>query len=577
MQLVGRASQLRFGALVAGGGARLESLQYAAPLEPSHFYSSRPGPSPARETALIGTLVPVDSRKNQTSSLPWIPFRLLASERPPTLTEKTSTSASSSASGSPTTSKPQHPRSLDQTKLDKELTSEISLTHFRNGQNIIDADQNFADALRHFIAALRVTPDMTEALFGAGVCCQNLGRIDDALAYFRETTRQIARKSQGKRHHTTAECAIAECLALLGQVEDAIKQYSRVLKLDETYVPAYGGRADCWLVWGQESPARRKAAAEQAEKDYRRVLEIEPDNLDAHQGLANMFVSLEMLDRAVAAYEDLLKADPNHINAMSGLALLKQEKGELDASLSMVNQAVDNHLKHFGQVAKSSADAMHRSSLHCQRASCLVAQKRWEDALKDANASLELVDQHFALAQILRGQSARQLRQFDVAVEAFNAVIDELPNNSGASSFDGSIPLAPAQISEVLLMRAQATFGITFPEYVDKANQNDDDEAEKEETIEPNNDDKDLAVEEGEDPLVPADFEKIVRDNYNLLRSYVRKTKQPESTAAKHIDYIIQDCSRALQMHDSESMLEEVYDLLLSLQEALEDEIGKLD
>src|SRR3989338_8603250 len=161
---------------------------------------------------------------------------------------------------------------------------------------------HYERALRAYIRILRIDAAHVDALFGAAVCAHNLGRLEDAIQYYGEAAKRYKRQQlvesspsstsssaesnpsistelSGKnepRLHLPAMCGAADCMAALGHFEDAIKQYSRVLKADPSYVPAYGGRADAWLSWGHSGDSRGEAAQQQATRDLEALLAVEP-------------------------------------------------------------------------------------------------------------------------------------------------------------------------------------------------------------------------------------------------------------------------------------------------------------
>lgn len=447
---------------------------------------------------------------------------------------------------------------------------------------------HYERALRAYIRILRIDAAHVDALFGAAVCAHNLGRLEDAIQYYGEAAKRYKRQQlvessspsssssaesistelSGKnepRLHLPAMCGAADCMAALGHFEDAIKQYSRVLKADPSYVPAYGGRADAWLSWGHSGDSRGEAAQQQATRDLEALLAVEPGNADALHGLGTQYVAAGRLSDAKQAFLSAVSSDPSHPRAVAALGSLCLEEGDLDNALLHSHSALSilDSRSSVTSLPKGSPQALQRAGLLAQRAAVHHAMGSHQECLEDAAAAEGLVQQHFGLALMLRGQSACELGRHGEAVAALSQVIEHLDVHE--SSLDGSVPLDHPQLARVFLSRATSHFGLAFPAYSLFEDQSNDE----------NVDETRLVEEKHETAEIP-ELEPIVRETYALIREMVLRHHKSEaalSLAAK-LDDMIQDCSKALQVHEDPSIMEDVYHLLACAQDALKKKEG---
>ena len=155
-----------------------------------------------------------------------------------------------------------------------------------------------------------------------------------------------------------------------------------------------------------------------------RVLAEDPDILEAHYILGNLYTKKKDLEKAVAAYQEALARDPEYKSALFGLASTYQEMGrpkdaeagfkrilELDprdnrAYYSLAKIQVDrNDFEGALSLLKKAVDiGSERAPLHNLMAECYIGLKQLEEAKKEIATALqmnaELPTAHFNLALI---------------------------------------------------------------------------------------------------------------------------------------------------------------------------------
>jgi tetratricopeptide (TPR) repeat protein len=124
--------------------------------------------------------------------------------------------------------------------------------------------------------------------------------------------------------------------------------YSRQKRLDLAYA-----RIDQALTGQPNSPALhylkaqvygfepdRQVAAEGAEKELRRALEIDPNYLAAYFDLAALFVNTHQQERAIAEYRKVLDRKPDDASTYTLIGMLEDSRGNHDAAVENYRKAV---------------------------------------------------------------------------------------------------------------------------------------------------------------------------------------------------------------------------------------------
>ncbi len=78
---------------------------------------------------------------------------------------------------------------------------------------------------------------------------------------------------------------------------------------------------------------------EQAQTVYQRLLQNNPNDVEANSGLAFIYAQQGRLDEAIQANQTVLQQKPNDYDSLKNLAILYQQKGQLQEALNAANQA----------------------------------------------------------------------------------------------------------------------------------------------------------------------------------------------------------------------------------------------
>ena len=110
-----------------------------------------------------------------------------------------------------------------------------------------------------------------------------------------------------------------------GDLDRAIADYNRVLRLDKNLAAAYGGRARAYLGKGE---------LDKALADFGEAARLDPQSASLYLDRAAIYVAKSNLDQAIADYDKAIERDPKLAVAHNNRGLAFSAKGELDKALA---------------------------------------------------------------------------------------------------------------------------------------------------------------------------------------------------------------------------------------------------
>jgi tetratricopeptide (TPR) repeat protein len=170
-----------------------------------------------------------------------------------------------------------------------------NFTAHNNLGNVFSEEGKYAEAIRHFEAALEIRPDYPKAHNNLANAYIELGEFDAALRHF-ELALELAPESFRVHYN------MARALVRLGRLEEAAEHYTRALELNSELLPAHRSLGILLVQLGRP---------EQAERYLREAIRRKPDDALAHHSLGDAYRKLGRTQAAIASYSLAIRGSPN--------------------------------------------------------------------------------------------------------------------------------------------------------------------------------------------------------------------------------------------------------------------------
>lgn len=258
-----------------------------------------------------------------------------------------------------------------------------------------------AAALRRYAAGRAAQRGVaSEGVEQAAEAFAQAGEIEPAfaLAFFRQGEAHEAASSRWRaagayRRAIHVDPGFAEAYKALGDLlarsprrlyEQAVEAYSKAVEADPDYADAYVGLGDALSATGK---------FDEAVREYRRGLGIDPQNPRVHYSLARiLYTEKGLYHEAVEAYQRALALDPTFVEAQIGLGDLYEEKGLYQEAIATYRKALALRPKHPG--------ALYALALAYEKTDPKEAVARWEEYIKVASEMpgekewIDIAEQH---------------------------------------------------------------------------------------------------------------------------------------------------------------------------------------
>ena len=170
------------------------------------------------------------------------------------------------------------------------------------------------DAIAHYREAVRIRPDYAEGHTNLGLALCAKGRVEEGISHY-----QAALQSEPQNAVIHNDLGVA--LAHLGRMPEAIEQYETAARLNPDYLdPALNLGYACL----------RMNRFPEAIASYERAIGIQPANAIAENGLGLALVSAGRTGEAVAHYQRAIQAKPDYAEAHCNLGAALGATGRYD-------------------------------------------------------------------------------------------------------------------------------------------------------------------------------------------------------------------------------------------------------
>ncbi|HTR80392.1 MAG TPA: tetratricopeptide repeat protein [Bacteroidota bacterium] len=276
----------------------------------------------------------------------------------------------------------------------------VALQRFIDG-SLFESKNQYAEAVIEYLDALRYDHDPAiyyalakdySALNKQGLAIdagKEAVRLDSANVTYRETLADIYVKAY--------------------QIDDAIAEYSAVLKIDSTHVQSMFNIAQ---LLSQKHPL-------QALDMYDKILQRNGPNWEVLFKVAELNSSLRHYDKAAAAFEQMVKIDPSNVSLKQNLGEMYVRSEQYDKALALFNgllEADSNSVEIRGALAE----------LYLQQNKWDDARAQFENILKTDSLS---ADVRFRIAMAYLAQSEKDSTLLLNVKDQFQEFLKDYPDD----------------------------------------------------------------------------------------------------------------------------------------------------
>jgi len=235
---------------------------------------------------------------------------------------------------------------------------EFAYAHFQLAY-VYTALHKTDEASVEYTRTITIDPKMSEAYLNLGMILLDKQENAAAVAPLRKAVELLPAQSRPRY-------LLAVALDRTGDRAGAAESFEALLHLDPNDIAAID-----YLGWA----ALRRGKPDEAEKRFRRALEVQPKEAEARRGLAQS-LDAQKKQEAAGAYRDYLELMPNDSEARARLIHLLVEQKENEEALAELNRL----------------DAGKQPTLDSLklRADVLIAGKKWDDSISTLQQALVL-------------------------------------------------------------------------------------------------------------------------------------------------------------------------------------------
>ncbi|MDA8138510.1 MAG: tetratricopeptide repeat protein [Desulfobacteraceae bacterium] len=194
---------------------------------------------------------------------------------------------------------------------------------FQSGNERL-AQNDFAGAIAAYEQALRIDPQLFEALYNCGVAFHQQSQYEHAVERYAQVVR--LRPELAEAHFN-----MAHALADLNRLEESEAAYRTVLRLQPDNAQA---AYNLGLLY------KSQGLYDQAVATFQRSLKIRPDYAEALNNIGVIWRDQDKLDQAKLYFEQALQIKPDMVEAFFNIGIIHQKKGAFDHALESYRKAL---------------------------------------------------------------------------------------------------------------------------------------------------------------------------------------------------------------------------------------------
>ncbi|KGN74548.1 hypothetical protein HR17_05290 [Porphyromonas gulae] len=238
-------------------------------------------------------------------------------------------------------------------------------------------------------------PNRQEAIayYNRGVGCCIVGSYEEAIKDFSKAI-ELDDKFALAYHNR------GDAYSKKGSYEEAIKDYSKAIELDDKYAPAYHNRGIAYC---------EKGWCEEAIKDFSKAIELDDKFALTYCGRGNAYSNKGSYDEAIKDYSKAIELDGKFVYAYEGRGKAYYKKGSYDEAIKDYSKAIELDDKYIHAYND-------RGNVYSNKGS-------YDKAIKDYSKAIEL-DGRFILAYNNRGNAYSNKGSYDKAIKDYSKAIE---------------------------------------------------------------------------------------------------------------------------------------------------------
>ena len=276
----------------------------------------------------------------------------------------------------------------------------LSLLETMSGSRIVQLASTWGDAE---IERIRQEVESNLDLMAHGAALRNIARLFRWAGKYEEGYKLGVLATEMLPTDAEAFFQVAANAVELGRIDEAIEYYRHALQIEPNYARAHCGLAIALELQG--NPPANRGGSDVVSDHYARALEIEPDYPEAHRSLAGRLASQGRLEEAISHYHQAIRIEPDLIQAHCGLGIALHLQGKLDEAIGHYRTAL--------RIDPEHAEA--HSSLAC----ALAEQGKLDEAIGHYRRALKIKPGDAQVHHRL-GRTLVMAGQFDSALEHFH-------------------------------------------------------------------------------------------------------------------------------------------------------------
>ncbi|XP_056666978.1 tetratricopeptide repeat protein 6 isoform X1 [Monodelphis domestica] len=267
--------------------------------------------------------------------------------------------------------------------------------------------KEFDSALKDYgiVLLLDVGDDIrAKTLINRGLIYTELKMTANALADFREAMHI-------SEDNASLFQAAGICHHRIGEYEEAVCSFTRVIELNPFFVDAYVGRGNSYMEYGHE------AAERQAQKDFLKALHFNPAHLNARISFGYNLQGKGKFQKAWNQFTICVDIDPGNYQAYEGRGIVCLQMGNNFAAIQDINSAL--------KITTSAEFLTNRGVIHEFMGERHIAMKDYQAAIS--------MNPKYSLAYFNAGNIYLHHRQFSQAIEFYSKALHFDPQNDSAA------------------------------------------------------------------------------------------------------------------------------------------------